>query len=210
MNYKFIAIEGAIGAGKTTLAKMLANELQTTLLLEEFVDNPHLQDFYVAPEKHAFTLELSLLLERHRQLMEQISIQQLHESPCVSDYYYVKSLLFSHVNLTEVQYLLFKKVFDLITVNLPMPDLIVYLNRPVAVLREAIVKRGRIYEQSITPAYLASIQQTYTSYFKSVKDKRILILNIGELNFEKNKDDFKKITTLITKSYPTGITELNL
>jgi deoxyadenosine/deoxycytidine kinase len=210
MNYKFIAIEGAIGAGKTTLAKMLANELQTTLLLEEFMDNPHLQDFYANPEKHAFPLELSLLLERHHQLIEQVSLQQLHQSACVSDYYYIKSLLFSRINLPEAQHLLFKKVFELITVNLPMPDLIVYLNRPVAVLRSAIVKRGRAFEQQITAAYLASIQQTYTTYFKSIKDKRILILNIGELDFEKNKDDYKKISSLINKPYPLGITELNL
>ena len=210
MNYKFIAIEGVIGAGKTTLAKMLASELQTTLLLEEFMNNPYLTDFYTEPDKHALTLELSLLLERHHQLTEQVSLQQLHQSPCVSDYYYIKSLLFSNINLPESQYLLFKKTFELITARLPEPDLIVYLSRPVAVLREAIVKRGRTFEQPITTAYLASIQQAYMNYFKSAKDKRVLILNIGELDFEKKKDDYKKLSGLINKSYPLGLTELNL
>jgi deoxyadenosine/deoxycytidine kinase len=210
VDYKFIAIEGVIGAGKTTLAKMFASELQTTLLLEEFAENPHLRDFYAEPEKHALTLELSLLLERHHQLLEQVSLQQLHESTCVSDYYYIKSLLFANINLPEGQYLLFKQIFELITAHLPSPDLVIYLSRPVAVLREAIVKRGRAYEQGITTAYLASIQQAYTTYFKTLKDKRVLILNIGELDFEKKKDDYKKISTLIHKSYPLGITELNL
>jgi deoxyguanosine kinase len=210
LNYKFIAIEGAIGAGKTTLAKMLAAELQTTLLLEEFIDNPYLSDFYAEPDKHALTLELSMLLERHYQLVEQVSLQQLHESSCVSDYYYIKSLLFANINLSEGQFLVFKRVFELITANLPSPDLIIYLNRPIAVLREAITKRGRIYEQNITTAYLASIQQAYISYFKLLKDQRVLILNIGELDFEKKRDDYKKISTLINKSYPLGITELNL
>lgn len=210
MNYKFITIEGTIGAGKTTLAKMLAAELQTSLLLEEFINNPYLPDFYADPEKHALPLELSLLLERHHQLNEQIALQQLHTSPCVSDYYYIKSLLFAQINLPENQYLLFKRVFELITANLPTPDLIIYLNRPVAILKQAILKRGRPYEQGITPAYLASVQQTYLNYFKALKDKRVVILNIGELDFENKTDDYKKLNSLITKSYPFGVTELNL
>jgi deoxyadenosine/deoxycytidine kinase len=210
VNYKFIAIEGTIGAGKTTLAKMLASELQTTLLLEEFAENPHLQDFYTEPEKHALTLELSLLVERYNQLTEQAALQQLHESACISDYYFIKSLLFANINLPEPQFLLFKKVFELVTAPLPNPDLIIYLYRPVAVLKAAIVKRGRAYEQHITNAYLASVQQAYMNYFKPLKDKRVLLLNIGELDFEKKKDDYKKIVTLINKSYPLGVTELNL
>lgn len=210
MDYKFITIEGVIGAGKTTLAKMIASELQTTLLLEEFISNPHLADFYAAPEKHALPLELSLLLERHHQLIEQVSLQQLHKSTCVSDYYFTKSLLFAAINLPEAQYILFKRIFELITVNLPSPDLIIYLNRPVAVLKEAIAKRGRQYEQGITTAYLASLQQAYTTYLKTQKDKRILLLSIGELDFENKRDDYTKIRSLLNKSYPLGITELNL
>jgi deoxyguanosine kinase len=208
--HHFIAIEGAIGAGKSTLAKMLASELQTTLLLEEFTDNPYLPKFYKEPEKYALELELSLLLERYQQMSGQAEIQRLLDSPCVSDYYFVKSLLFANINLSEEQYLLFKRTFELITDKLPEPDLIVYLNRPVVLLRQHIQKRGRAYEQEITTSYLATIQNAYIAYFKTLKNQRILILNIGEMDFETKKEDYKKISALINKSYPTGITELNL
>jgi deoxyguanosine kinase len=210
VSHKFIAIEGAIGAGKTTLAKMLASDLQTTLLLEEFSENPYLENFYKDPEKYALTLELSLLLERHQQLTGLVSIQSLLESPCVSDYYLTKSLLFANINLPEDQYLLFKKLFELINDKLPIPDLIVYLSRPVAILKQRIAKRGRAYEQGITPAYLAGIQNAYVSYLKTLKSQHVLILHIGEMDFENRKEDYKKIHSVISKSYPTGITELNL
>mgnify|MGYP006777646723 FL=1 len=210
MVHKFIAIEGAIGAGKTTLAKMLAAELQTTLLLEEFSENPYLANFYKDQEKYALSLELSLLLERHQQLTGLTAIQLLLKSPCVSDYYFIKSLLFANINLPEDQYLIFKKVFELITDKLPAPDLIVYLQRPVALLKQSIVKRGRAYEIDITAAYLATIQNAYLTYFKTLKNQQVLLLNIGELDFENKKEDYKKISSLINKSYPMGITELNL
>jgi deoxyguanosine kinase len=210
LSHHFIAIEGAIGAGKSTLARMLASELQTTLLLEEFTDNPYLPKFYTEPEKYALELELSLLLERYQQLAGQADIQRLLDSPCVSDYYFIKSLLFANINLPEEQYLLFKRTFELITDKLPQPDLIVYLNRPVALLRQQIQKRGRPYEQNITTAYLAAIQNAYTTYFKTLKNHRVLILNIGEMDFESKKEDYKKISALVNKSYPIGITELNL
>ncbi len=210
MQHKFIAIEGAIGAGKTTLAKMLASDLQSTLLLEEFSENPHLINFYNEQEKHALSLELSLLLERHQQLTGLAAIQRLVESSCVSDYYFIKSLLFANINLPEDQYLLFKRLFELVTDQFPIPDLLVYINRPVAVLKDNILHRGRPYEQTITSSYLATIQNTYLSYFKTVKNQAILILNVGEMDFEKKKDDYKKIYTLIDKTYPPGITELNL
>ncbi|HSH67168.1 MAG TPA: deoxynucleoside kinase [Bacteroidia bacterium] len=210
MLHKFIAIEGAIGAGKTTLAKMLAADLQTTLLLEEFAENPYLPAFYKDQEKHAFSLELSLLLERHQQLTGLASIQSLVESPCVSDYYFVKSLLFANINLPEDHYFLFKKLFELVTDKLAVPDLVVYLQRPVALLKQSIIKRGRIYEQSITPSYLATIQSAYVNYFKTMKNQSVLILNIGEMDFENKKEDYRKISSLINKSYPMGITELNI
>lgn len=210
VSHKFITIEGAIGAGKTTLAKMLAAELQSTLLLEEFSENPYLENFYKEQEKYALSLELSLLLERHQQLMGLLSIQRLLESSCVSDYYFMKSLLFANINLPEDQYLIFKKIFELITDKFPVPDLIVYLQRPVTVLKQSIVKRARAYEQSITNAYLATIQNTYLTYFKTLKNQQILLLNIGEMDFENKKEDYKKISGLINKSYPMGITELNL
>ena len=189
---------------------MLAADLQTTLLLEEFSDNPYLLSFYKEPDKYALSLELSLLLERHQQLMGLISIQRLLESPCVSDYYFLKSLLFANINLPDDQYLLFKKLFELITDKLPSPDLIVYLQRPVAVLKQSIIKRGRAYEQDITASYLAAIQNAYLSYFKTLKNQQILVLNIGEMDFENKKEDYKRISALINKTYPTGITELNL
>lgn len=189
---------------------MLAAELQTTLLLEEFSENPYLANFYKEQEKYALSLELSLLLERHQQLMGLAAIQLLLESPCVSDYYFIKSLLFANINLPEDQYLIFKKVFELITDKLPAPDLIVYLQRPVALLKQSIVKRGRTYEMDITAAYLATIQNAYLTYFKTLKNQQVLLLNIGELDFENKKEDYKKISSLINKSYPMGITELNL
>lgn len=189
---------------------MLASDLQTTLLLEEFSENPYIDNFYKDPEKYALSLELSLLLERHQQLVGLLSIQRLLESPCVSDYYFIKSLLFANINLPEDQYLLFKKVFELVTETLPVPDLIVYLSRPVAVLKQRIAKRGRPYEQGITTAYLANIQSTYLSYFRTVKEQQVLILNIGEMDFENKKEDYRKISLVIDKSYPAGITELNL
>ena len=206
----FIAIEGTIGAGKSTLAKLLAGELKSALLLENFDDNSYLPKFYEDPEHYALPLELSFLLARHEQLAQQVAISGIVDLRCVSDYYFHKSFIFAKINLPVEEYLLFKKVAALLTDRLPVPDLLVYLHRPVDVLKGNILKRGRVYEQNITEHYLSLIQDNYLLHFKTLTKQRVLILYIDKLDFEGKTQDYKKIRSVINNPYPIGITELIL
>src|SRR5579883_2887812 len=152
--YRYIAIEGNIGAGKSSLANLLAKHFNARLILEEFADNTFLPKFYQDAERYAFPLELSFLADRYKQL-KQISLSQdLFDQKIVSDYLFTKSKLFARINLNEAEYELFQKVFDIINPNLPNPDLLIYLNAPVSRLQQQIQKRGRAYEQNISKEYL--------------------------------------------------------
>lgn len=175
MKHQFITIEGNIGAGKTTLATILAKKLNARIILEEFADNPFLSKFYENPGQYAFPLELFFMAERYKQLKEMVHTKDLFQSITVSDYLFTKCLLFAKVNLPEEEFRLYQKLFDIIHQQLVFPDVLIYLHAPVNKLQQNIKKRNRPFEQAIPDEYLFNIQETYTHYIKQHNIKTIFV-----------------------------------
>ena len=157
LNYKYIAIEGNIGSGKTTLATKIAEDFNAKLILEQFSDNPFLPKFYENPKQYGFTLEMSFLTERYQQMREQLAQTDLFKEFVVSDYDIFKSLIFSKVTLTDDEFVLYRKLFYILYSQIIKPDLYVFLYQNTDRLIENIKKRGREYEQNISPDYLKKI-----------------------------------------------------
>src|SRR6266567_2369646 len=164
MKYHFIAIEGSIGAGKTTLAHLLSKKLNARLILEQFADNPFLPKFYENPKQYAFPLELFFMAERYKQLKDLLQTKDMFQTITISDYLFTKCLLFAKVNLPDEEFRLYQKLFDIINPQIVQPEILIYLHCPVNKLQENIKKRNRTYEQEIPNVYLFSLQETYTAY----------------------------------------------
>jgi len=175
MQYHFITIEGNIGAGKTTLAHLLSKKLNARLILEEFADNPFLPKFYEDPKQYAFPLELFFMAERYKQMKNRVQSADLFQSITVSDYLFTKCLLFAKVNLPDDEFKLYQKLFDIISQQIVLPDVLIYLHAPVTKLQANIKKRNRSYEQQIPDAYLQSIQETYQGYIREYNIKTIFV-----------------------------------
>ena len=206
--YNYIVIEGNIGAGKTTLATNIATDFNARLVLEQFAENPFLPKFYEDPEKHAFPLELSFLAERYHQLKKEVTDQDIFKPAIISDYYFVKSLIFAQSNLKEDEFALYSKLFHIINDLLPKPDLFVYLYHIIDKLQENIKKRGRSYEQNISDEYLIKIQKAYFDFFKQLPDLRILVLDVNNVDFANNSQDYELILNIIKKPYNAGVTNI--
>jgi deoxyguanosine kinase len=207
MDYQFIVIEGNIGAGKTTLARKIAEDFNAKMIPEEFAENPFLPKFYKNPEKYSFPLELSFLADRYQQLNNELRIGDLFKSFIVADYYFTKSLIFAQNTLSDDEYRLYRRIFNIIYDSIPKPDLYVYLFSDVENLIKNIRKRGRSYEQSIQPEYLEKIQTGYFDYMKLHQDEmHFLVIDTNHIDFVKNPDDYQKIKRIIfDKIYPKGI-----
>ena len=203
--YRFIAIEGNIGAGKTTLCEMLSDDLNCHLILEQFSDNPFLPLFYNDPKRHAFSVELFFMTERHKQLQESLTQPDLFHSVSIADYFFIKTLIFAKNNLNEIEYHLFKRLFKVLNATFPKPDLLVYLHRPVKQLMSNIQKRGRDYEKNFNIDYLMQIQNAYFNYFKSETNLPILIFELEAVDFVADTVFYKQIVSYISKSYSKGI-----
>lgn len=204
--YNYIVIEGNIGAGKTTLASMIAEEYNAKLILERFADNPFLPKFYEDPARFSFPLELSFLADRYRQLKEELVEQDLFKSFTVADYYFMKSLVFASATLEREEYNLYRQIFYIIYGSLPKPDLYVYLHVTTDRLLENIASRGRAYEKSITGEYLTGIQESYFTFFRQNPENRYLVLDLKDLDFVKRPEDYRKLTTAIfNEDIQTGI-----
>lgn len=206
----FITIEGNIGAGKTTLSRRLAAEHNRRLILEEFSDNPFLPPFYREPERYAFPVELFFMAERHKQLQNELAQTDLFTNGVVADYLFVKTLLFARNSLPEEEFRLFSRLFKVMDAGFPNPDLIVYLHRPVEALQANIAKRGREYEQEMKDDYLLSVQQAYFNYFRTQQELPVLILDLGDLNFEEEAGTYDRILTALRAKYPVGITRIDV
>lgn len=202
--YHFIAIEGNIGAGKTTLCHQLAEQYGCSLILEQFTDNPFLPPFYEQPERYAFPVELFFMTERHKQLLEHFSQPDLFRSDTVADYFFVKTLLFAKNNLSEAEFRLFQRLFSVLNATFPNPELLLYLHRPIPVLLQQIKKRGRAIEQQISPEYLREIQDAYFDYLKTKSDCPVLILDLGDLDFQQDDAVFQRILHLLEQPYTPG------
>lgn len=207
--YQFIAIEGNIGAGKTTLCKMLQKQFNCRLILEQFAENPFLPFFYENSERYAFSVELFFMTERHKQMQENLSQGNLFQELIVSDYIFLKTLLFARKNLSPEEYRLFHRLFKILNANFKKPDLLVFLHRSVPNLLENIKHRGREYEQEISTEYLQSIQDTYFDYFRTENETPVLVIDVEALDFQKNKEHYHMIIEAMQQKYKPGINHVS-
>lgn len=205
MLYRFIAIEGNIGTGKTTLCHRLAESHGCDLVLEQFTDNPFLPFFYEQPDRYAFPVELFFMTERHKQLQEHFASPDLFRQTTVADYFFVKTLLFAKNNLNEEEFRLFQRLFAVLNGSFPKPELLLYLHRPVEVLLRQIRGRGRDMERNISPEYLAEIQEAYFDYFKTENETPIVVLDLGDANFLNEDDVYQSIVGLMHERFDNGI-----
>ena len=200
MNYHFITIEGNIGAGKTTLAHLLARHYNARLILEQFADNPFLPKFYENPAQYAFPLELFFMAERYKQLGELVQIDDLFQTVTISDYLFTKCLLFAKVNLPDQEYKLYVKLFEILSAQLVQPELLIYLHAPVSKLQVNIRKRNRSYEQAIPDEYLQSIQETYTQYIRQHR-MRTIFVDVSNADFLGNEAHLRVIIDALDNGF---------
>ncbi len=204
ISHRFLAIEGNIGAGKTTLCELLAEKMGARLLLEQFTDNPFLPFFYEDRERYAFPVELFFMAERHKQLQEHFAESDLFQSRTVADYFFIKTLLFAKNNLSEAEFRLFQRLWAALNSTFPKPDLLVFLHRPVEILLRQISKRGRDFEKNISPEYLASLEKAYFDFFKTAVDVPIVVIDLGETNYLADEAAFLKIVSILGREFENG------
>ena len=195
-NLYYIALEGPIGVGKTSLAQMLSRELSTRLVLEDFEDNPFLPDFYNDPERFAFQTQLFFLLQRYRQQQELRQVD-MFQKLLVTDYMFVKDRLFASLNLNEKEMQLYDTVANLLERNVIKPDLVIYLQADTDLLMENIAKRGRRMEKNITWEYIDALNQVYTEYFFRYQETPLVIINTNNIDFVNNENDLKEVINYI-------------
>ncbi|OGS70934.1 MAG: 2-amino-4-hydroxy-6-hydroxymethyldihydropteridine diphosphokinase [Flavobacteria bacterium RIFCSPLOWO2_12_FULL_35_11] len=195
--FNYIAIEGNIGSGKTTLATMIAEDFNAKIILERFADNPFLPKFYEDNDRYAFPLEMSFLADRYSQLSDDLAQFDLFKNFIVSDYYIFKSLIFAQVTLQKDEFYLYRKMFDIMYKEISKPDLYIYLYQDTPQLIQNIKKRGREYEQNIAPEYLDKIHQGYSSFIKTEKNLKTLIIDVSKKDFLNNPAAYKEIIALI-------------
>lgn len=203
--YNFMAIEGNIGAGKTSLATMISEKFNARLILEQFEDNSFLPKFYKDPERYAFPLELSFLADRFQQLKKHLHSHDLFSSFTVADYFINKSLIFARKTLSPDEFALYQKLFSIMSLTLPRPDLLVYLYMNLTRLRDNIVSRGRPYEQSITEEYLEKIQNSYLDFIREQPNLRVIIIDTNKVDFVHNSLDFELLLEIISSHYDVGV-----
>jgi 2-amino-4-hydroxy-6-hydroxymethyldihydropteridine diphosphokinase len=197
--YNYIAIEGNIGAGKTSLATKVAHDFNAKLILERFADNPFLPKFYEDANRYAFTLEMSFLADRYQQISDDLAQLDLFKDFIVSDYDVFKSLIFSKITLQEDEFNLYRKLFYLMYKDIAKPDLYVYLYQNTQRLQENIKKRGRDYEQNIADDYLEKINSGYLEFLKTQKDFNVKIIDVSDRDFVENRLDYLWILGEISK-----------
>ncbi len=211
MDLNYLVIEGNIGAGKTTLAQMISKKYQAKLVLEQFADNPFLPKFYENQQQYSFPLEMAFLAERYNQLNRELSHFDLFSSFTVSDYYFMKSLIFAQNTLQPDEYNLYRQFFNIIYDRMPKPDLYVYLHKNPELLLKNIAQRGRSYETNITQDYLEKITQGYFNFFRQQREIRILVIDTNGIDFVKKSEDFEKITeTIFSQRFSKGVTRILL
>jgi deoxyadenosine/deoxycytidine kinase len=211
MSLNYLVIEGNIGAGKTTLAQMISEKYQTKLVLEQFADNPFLPKFYENQQQYSFPLEMAFLAERYNQLNRELSHFDLFSPFTISDYYFMKSLIFAQNTLQPDEYNLYRQFFTIIYDKMPKPDLYVYLHKDTDLLLKNIAERGRTYETFITKEYLEKITQGYFGYFRQQTDFPVLIIDTNGIDFVKKPADFEKLTaTIFNGQFDKGMTRVIL
>jgi deoxyadenosine/deoxycytidine kinase len=201
--WNYIAVEGLIGAGKTTLTKRLAQAWGAETVLEEFADNPFLPRFYEDPARHAFSLELSFLAQRYHQL-KRVGERSLFQPITVADYSIGKSLVFASVTLPPDEHGLFRDLYNIMYGGLPKPELLVYLHLPMETVRERIRSRGRSYEQSITKDYLEQLQERYLDHLRKIDGVRVLVVDLNGRDLLLDADAYARFLDLVTRQREPG------
>lgn len=194
---QFIAIEGNIGAGKTTLSKMIAEDFNAKLVLERFADNPFLPKFYQDKSRYAFPLEMSFLADRYQQFMDDTSQFDLFKNFMVSDYDIFKSLIFARITLQQEEFNLYRKLFNFMYKEVKKPEIYLYLYQNTERLLANIKKRGRDYEQNMDPDYLEKINRGYFDFIKDHPEQNSLIIDMGDLDFVNNPTDYASILEML-------------
>lgn len=204
MKYRYIAIEGNIGAGKTTLSKELSNRWNARLVLEQFEDNPFLASFYKDPDKYAFPLEMSFLAERYQQLTRQIHQTELFAERILADYAPFKSLIFAGKTLDHAEYSVYKKMHQLLYAQVPNPDLIIFIHQPMEQLMKNISKRGRSYESEISEQYLRDVESGYFDFFRSRQDLTTLVIEPKTDNYAYDESFHQFVDELLEWNWSPG------
>jgi deoxyguanosine kinase len=199
---QYIAIEGVIGAGKTSLANLLAKHLNGRLLLEEIEENPFLTKFYQDPRQYAFQTQLYFLVSRYRQ-QQQLSQLDLFQRMLVSDYLFAKDRIFAYHNLSDEELALYESIFTMLKTKIRRPDLVIFLQTTVEKLNRHIAERGRDYEKEITHEYLQSLAEAYNHFFFHYDETPLVVVNTDQVDFVHNPDDLENIVTII-KNPPKG------
>ena len=195
-NLYYIAIEGPIGVGKTSLAELLSKELGARLVLEDFEDNPFLPDFYNDPERFGFQTQLFFILQRYRQQQDLRQVD-MFQKLLITDYMFVKDRLFASLNLDDKEMHLYDTVASLLERNIIKPDLVIYLQADTDVLMKNIEKRGRNMERDVTWEYIDALNQVYTEYFFRYQDTPLVIINTNNIDFVENEKDLKEVIDYI-------------
>lgn len=194
---RYVAVEGPIGVGKTTLTRRLARSLGAKTILEDASSNPFLEEFYSRPENNALPVQLHFLMTRRR-AMQQITHSEDSAEKWVSDFLFSKDRLFASLTLTEKQYELYTEIAAELDFELTLPDLVIYLQAPLEVLYDRIESRGNSFEQSIASSYLARLQSAYTGFFHTYSETPVLIVNASEIDFARNEHDYARLLEQIT------------
>jgi deoxyguanosine kinase len=187
-DYRYIVVEGPIGVGKTSLVKRLSKELKARLLLEKVEDNPFLKEFYKDPRRYAFQAQIFFLLSRYGQLQE-LRQRDLFEESVLSDYFLPKDRLFAMVNLEPSELALYDRLFEVLDPEIPVPDLVIYLQAGSDVLMDRIRRRGIEFESPITAEYLEAVNRAYNKYFFTYSDSPLLVIQTSEIDFVNRRDD---------------------
>jgi deoxyadenosine/deoxycytidine kinase len=193
---RYIAVEGPIGVGKTTLALQLSRRLNARLVLEEFTDNPFLAEFYRDRRRVAFQTQVYFLIARYKQ-QERLRQQDLFARAIVSDYVFAKDRIFAYLNLSEPELQLYEKIYDLIRPTLLKPDLVVYLQARTDVLLNRLRKRGREFEATIQAEYLESLLRGYNNFFFHYDETPLLVVETSEINIVTNPRDLEELVSVI-------------
>ena len=205
MNYKSISIEGNIGVGKTTLAKLLSNDLGYKLVLETFENNPFLKDFYENSNKNALPLELFFLAERYELL--KLNSEDMFFSGTVSDFIFDKSKLFAVNTLKDYELNIFNKIFSLMKKSVKNPEILIYLHSDLSSLKNKITKRGREYENNIHSDYLKKLNDTYLDYINKRSEFPVILIDVTNLDFKNNSNHFNLIKNIIFQEHENGVTK---
>ena len=195
-NLNYIAIEGPIGVGKTSLAKLLSKRLSAKLILEKFEDNPFLSEFYNDPARFAFQTQLFFLLQRYQQQHDIRQVDMFHNL-LISDYMFIKDRLFASLNLDDKEMNLYDSIANIMERNIINPDLIIYLQADTSTLMKNIDKRGRDFENNISYDYINALNEIYTEYFFRYNDTPLVIINTNNIDFVNNDEDLDQVIEYI-------------